>query len=182
MSVESPAKPAVKKAATAGHSSECAAAAARRTPLVDTMNIDRQSRDRFAELLRHFAAGRMTNDEYEDTADSLVRSKDVALRELWWAMWPTYDDLHEHRLTGKYKLPPQGRRTIARMVLFLHSDLPYEWPVPSRLLALLLNVLTLGFWSRFADNIDATLWPFFRGEDLARAAAQPRLLGGTRYR
>ena len=94
------------------------------------MNVDRQSRDRYAELLRHFAAGRLTNDQYEDATAPLLRSEDLALRELWWAVWQTYDDLHEHRLTGKYKLPPEGRKTVARMVSFLHSDLPYEWPVP----------------------------------------------------
>jgi hypothetical protein len=148
------------------------------------MNVNRESRNRFAELLRHFAAGRLTNDEYEDATTALMRSEDLALRELWWAVWHTYDDLHEHRLTGKYKLPPEGRTIVARMVLFLHSDLPYEWPVPSRLLHLLLIVLTLGLWGlvsrRLGGDIDWELWPFFRPEDLAKAAAQPRLLGGAR--
>ena len=29
--------------------------------------IDKKGRKKFAELLRHFAAGRITNDEFEDT-------------------------------------------------------------------------------------------------------------------
>jgi hypothetical protein len=148
------------------------------------MDIDRQSRDGYAELLRHFAVGRLTNDQYEDAAEAYLGSADLALRELWWVMWPTYDDLHEHRLTGKWKLPPEGRTTVARMVLFLHSDLPYEWPVVPRLVALLLNVLTLGRWSRrhhaSKRGGHRDVWPFFRAEDLARAVAHPRLLGGAR--
>ena len=145
---------------------------------------DRQSRDRYAELLRHFAAGRLTNDEYEDACSACLSSPDLALRELWWEMWHAYDDLHEHRLTGKYELLREGRTTVARMVLFLHSDLPYEWPVPSRLLGLLLNVLTLGLWGRICRSSgnggDRDVWPFFRADDLARAGAHPRLLGGAR--
>src|SRR5688500_7396013 len=112
------------------------------------MDIDRQSRDRYAELLRHFAAGRLTNVEYDDASDAYIAAGDVALSEIWWQMWQTYDDIREHRLTGKDELPREGRTDVARMVLFLHSDLPYEWPVPSRLLGLLLNVFTLGLWGR----------------------------------
>jgi hypothetical protein len=149
------------------------------------MNVDRQSRHRYAELLRHFAAGQLTNDQYEDATEHLMRSEDLALRELWWTMWSTYDDLREHRLTGEYKLPPEGRATVARMVLFLHSDLPYEWPVPWRFLGMLLNVCTLGLWGFLSrrqgnDDIVWSVWPFFRANDLAKAAARPRLLGGAR--
>ena len=53
-----------------------------------------------------------------------------------------------------------------------------------RMLHLLLIVLTLGLWGlvscRLGDDIDWELWPFLRAEDLAKAAAQPRLLGGAR--
>lgn len=148
------------------------------------MNLDRKSRDRYAEVLRHFAAGRLTNYEYEYACEAYRASPDLALRELWWGMWPVYSDLREYRLTGKYRLLPEGRTTVARMVMFLHTDLPYEWPVSAGLLGCLLNVLTLGFWGRIygssGGSCDRDVWPFFRAEDLARAIARPRLLGGTR--
>lgn len=149
------------------------------------MNIDRQIRDRYAELLRHFAAGRLTNDQYEDASDWCLESPDPALRALWRAMWSTCDDLHEHRLTGEYELSRDGRATVARMVLFLRSDLPYEWPTAFRSLGiLLLNLLTLGLWSRIqpppVGSGDEAVWPFFRAEDLAQAATRPRFLGAAR--
>lgn len=39
--------------------------------------IDRQRRDQFAELLRHFAAGLITNDEYEIRMGVLFRGLSV---------------------------------------------------------------------------------------------------------
>ncbi len=148
------------------------------------MDIDRQSRDHYAELLRHFASGRLTNTEYDEASEAYVAARDLALSEIWWQMWYTYDDLHEHRLTGKHELPREGRTDVARMVVFLHSDLPYEWPVPSRLLGCLLNAITLGVWGRVfrpsTGGGDEAVWPFFRADDFARAVARPRLLGGAR--
>ncbi|HZN64598.1 MAG TPA: hypothetical protein VFB66_04810 [Tepidisphaeraceae bacterium] len=70
------------------------------------------------------------------------------------------------------------------MVVFLHSDLPYEWPSASRTLGtLLLKILTFGMWGRdqtLPRTGDSDVWPFFKGEDLSRAVAEPRLLAGRR--
>jgi hypothetical protein len=133
-------------------------------------------------VLRHFAAGRLTNDEYEDASHPWKASPDRAVRAIWWEMWQTYDDLHPHRLTGQYALRRDGRRTVARMVLFLHADVPYEWPSASRTLRmLLLKILTFGVWGRGETRTgDSEVWPFFKADDLCRAVAKPQLLAGRR--
>ena len=91
--------------------------------------IDRASRDALAELARHFLAGRITNRELEN---SLPSSRDRAIRQIWWnALWGLYDDFHEHRLVGRYYIPRDSRADLARCILFLKTDLEYEWtPYP----------------------------------------------------
>jgi hypothetical protein len=65
-------------------------------------SIDVESRKKLAQLLRGFAAGLMTNDEFEAR---LPRLNDVASRQVFAeGAWTLYDDLHEHRLTGKWRL------------------------------------------------------------------------------
>lgn len=144
------------------------------------MSVDRHSRDRYAEILRHFAAGRLTNFEYEDACECFLRTPDRAVREIWWAMWHLYDDLKEHRMTGTHELPSTTRAIVVRSVVFLHSDLVFEWPRMGPL-RFVLYVITLGRLGRPArpTGSDWELWPFFRPEDLAGCVARPRLLGGA---
>src|SRR3954469_3482873 len=88
--------------------------------------IDARARRQAAEVYRHFAAGRLSNDELEA---SLPSSREWALDDIWFrGMWPFYDDFHEHRLSGPYRLTPEGRRYVARIVLFLRGCHPYRWP------------------------------------------------------
>ena len=154
------------------------------------MTVDRERRDKLAELLRHFAAGRITNDQWDDAALPLVKTEDPALLTAWGQMWHTYDDLHEHRLTGKHELPDEWRKLVARLILFLYSDLPYEWPVNRRWRRweVVLTLLTLGLFNPnpplphpMQDPANRAIWPFRRESDLARvSASRPRLLGGAR--
>lgn len=91
--------------------------------------VDRIARDKYAELLRHFAAGLMTNREYEDRYAAIVRfTNDEALRAAFWCVWFTYDDLHEHRMTGRHRLGRPARREMAKIVLFLNTRTEYQWP------------------------------------------------------
>ena len=138
------------------------------------------ARVRLSELLRHLVAGQITNDEFEDRGPG--DSGDPAIREVRYAAWFLYDDLREYRLAGQDKLPDDVRSDVARWVLFLHSDLEYEYPLHGPLASLafvVANLLTLGMlgrlWRRqFRDKQD--LWPFFRREDLAAAISRPVLL------
>ena len=88
--------------------------------------IDRAARDRAALLLRRFAAGRLTNDDFVDAFPS--SKTDPALRAVDQRAWALYDDFRTHRLTGRHALAPAGRREVARWVLFLQSDVEYTWP------------------------------------------------------
>ena len=53
---------------------------------------------------------------------------DRALRALSTAIWGLYDDRHEHTMSGRYALTPEGYDALTRFALFADSDLPYEWP------------------------------------------------------
>ncbi|MHC4153518.1 MAG: DUF1707 domain-containing protein [Planctomycetota bacterium] len=103
--------------------------------------VDREARDKTAELLRHFAAGRITNDEFEDGLPS--KSKDPAIGGICWAAWFLYDDLKEHKLIRRHAVTKDGKRHIARWVVFLKSDLEYEWDDSTVFTGLLLSTLLL---------------------------------------
>src|SRR5436189_6130695 len=128
--------------------------------------VDSAARKEYAALLRHFAAGLITNREFEMRMPDW---REIALREIDWAVWPAYDDFHEHKLVGKYQVTPEGREFIARMILFLRSDLPYRWPPVtglSQLPAVLVSLLTLGWFGRWwyrhrAPDGDQSVWPFY---------------------
>jgi hypothetical protein len=145
------------------------------------MNIDITSRRAAASLLRQFASGRLTNDEFEDRWPD---SPDPALCAVREAAWFLYSDLRAYRLDGANRLPFAVRRQVARWVLFLHSDLPYEWPVATRtekLVRSIAGLLTMSVATRLWKTArqvaeDAEVWPFFRRVDYRRALRVPRLL------
>jgi hypothetical protein len=144
--------------------------------------VDRKARNGYAELLRHFAAGRVLNWHYEDASDAFTDSDDPAIFRVFGAMWPAYCDIRKHYMTGEHCLDKSGRAIVARYILFLHSDREYEWPVPGRW-RLFLNLLTLGIWGLLnplpQSGGDEAVWPFFRRSDLEEEAARPRLLAGS---
>ena len=146
--------------------------------------IDRPSRDHYAELLRHFVAGQMTNFEYEDRFDGIAETLDVedpAVHEIFQAMWVTYCDMRKHKMTGRDALVGDNRHTAARFILFLHSDLPYEWPTSS-LKGCLLNLLTVGLYGKLKrpdstrEKGDMAVWPFYRTTDFEQAKQNPQLM------
>lgn len=145
--------------------------------------VDRQARDGYAELLRHFAAGRVLNRHYEDASNAFVVSDDPAVFAVFWAVWPAYCDIRNHYMTDTHRLNREQRHLVARCILFLHSDHEYEWPVPSGK-RVLMNLLTLGIYGRLhplpPSSGDQEVWPFFRRSDLEQEAARPRFLIAAR--
>ena len=104
--------------------------------------VDREPRRKYAELIRQFISGRMTNDEYEDRFEAIEVSRDDhAVSEIYRQVWFLYDDFKTHRMTGKHRLNNAGRRQTAQIVLFLQSDREYNWPQGS--LAGCLSLLLL---------------------------------------
>jgi hypothetical protein len=89
----------------------------------------RIARQRLAERLRQLASGRITNDEFDNNAcRGSGETPDGAAWEVYRFAWCFYDDLYQHRLRGRNRLSPMQRRAFARCVLFLRTELPYEWP------------------------------------------------------
>lgn len=88
--------------------------------------IDRQARDIAADTLRDFMEGSISNDEYER---KYPRSKsDPALWEIWMQVWFFYSDVRTHKLTRKHTLNDERRAFMERCILFLRSDVEFEWP------------------------------------------------------
>jgi hypothetical protein len=148
--------------------------------------IDRAGRDRLAESIHQLAAGVLTNHEFEDKGE--FQSPDSAIRAVFWGgPWLLYDDFRNYRLRGKYRLRPAVRKDAARWVLFLKSDLPYEWPLAqpglSTVLRAVANLATLGLVARraqrkFERRGDITVWPFLRRSDYEAALRIPPYLNG----
>lgn len=84
-------------------------------------------RRRYAELLRQFMSGRMTNYEYDDRADDFIfhSRADDALDRVYEVAWLTYCDIRKHRMTDPdRRLPKAARRCVARWIVFLRSGAP----------------------------------------------------------
>lgn len=82
-----------------------------------------QVRCRYAEALRHFLAGRLTTDEYEDVYFDLESryQRDEGVWAVFACVWHLYDDLIPHRMTGRHRLGREARCHLARWVVFLRS-------------------------------------------------------------
>jgi hypothetical protein len=139
--------------------------------------IDREWRDRVACALRRFASGRLHRYEFDRVMWGAARSADSAVvavdDEIEWA----FLNYGPNRLVGRHALTAEQRRNVARWVLFLRSDEPYEWPVRgSELLAILRAIRTLGkswraneeAWERAGER---ALWPFVSAGQLANVAS-----------
>jgi hypothetical protein len=153
---------------------------------MDATEIDIAARRKAAEIYRHFAAGLLTNDQMED---SLPKSSERGLHDIFFCgIWPLYDDLHEHKLTGRYRLTPEGRDHVARIILFLHSSLPYRWPRSTGwrgLIDVLVALPTLGLFrpARLrlrASGGDESVWPFFTRTEYESALEHPPFLHATK--
>jgi hypothetical protein len=140
--------------------------------------VDRGARDELGRAIRRLVAGLITNDQFQDGLSACVlRSRDLGVQSVRSAAWGLYDDLHEHRLEGRYAIGKTGRRLVAHWILFLKSDLEYEWPnlVGWRRLVLALpNLLTVGAIGRLVRwwhdrRGRASAWPFIRTSDLHAA-------------
>ena len=84
---------------------------------MDLTMVDRASRDELARAIRRLVAGLITNDEFENALSARVlRTRDLGVQSIRLAAWHLYDDLHEHRLEGRYALGKVGRRLVAHSI------------------------------------------------------------------
>ena len=90
--------------------------------------ITRHARDVAADLLRQLAEGMISNDEYERRYPAA--KDDSALQAIFAVVWLFYSDTSDHTLTGQYSLNDDNRLLFQRCILFLKSDLEFQWPLP----------------------------------------------------
>jgi hypothetical protein len=129
----------------------------------------------FAALLRRFYNGRITNDELEDASWPLVQ-RDHAVAEIFkLGAWSSYSDNREYRLVGRDALSRDGRREVARWILFLKTDKAYVWPQWPHFskhfsMFLLITAILLGaLWHGWIGALLAFLfvtWPLAYGDNL----------------
>ena len=137
--------------------------------------MDRKARRQIADALRAFAAGQITNDEFEerwpDSDDPLVR----VAEDYGWCLYPDHKPVFAK---GEYALSKTAKAEIARLVLMLRSDKGFPWPRPEP--SKTLNMLTLGSarrrWARThgekAKAMDLASWPFTSRQALKREAKE----------
>lgn len=128
--------------------------------------VDRDARDIAAQALREFADGSISNREYERR---FPKSKDdPALRSIYTNVWFCYSDTSEHTLNGKHALSKENRAILDRCMLFLKSDLEFQWPATKlRLWYPLLRLIGLGriVNRRLEKEMsvgDVDVWPFLK--------------------
>ena len=147
------------------------------------MAVDRKARRLYAQLIRRFLANEITNREYEDGVPD-THEDDQGIWQIYDELWAFYDDIGTHKLEGKHALDQEGRELFERCILFLESDLEYEWPKRnplgciSNLLWVIPDTLTWGRLGNWRENRlkkkmermegDHEVWPFFRKEDFEK--------------
>lgn len=128
--------------------------------------IDKARRKQLAFYLRQLSVGNITNDDYEKNIrkhisygwlpEQYYRAKQAATDDHAFVpildmSWGLYSDLKKHYLKGGYELNNEQLNVIARCILFLQSDLEYEWPEHKisiariSLVDWLLTIVTLGY-------------------------------------
>lgn len=135
--------------------------------------VDRKARDEAAAAIQKLIEGSISNDEYE--RKSRRNKQDAGLEAVSILVWNFYSDLSEHKLIGKYSLTDDQRTLLQRCVLFLKSDLEFEWPRPKiGLRFLVIRLLGFGWVLDRQDEKqtaagDINVWPFIRTTDYEKA-------------
>jgi hypothetical protein len=93
------------------------------------------ARHAYAQLLRQFHSGRMTNFEYEDRYSEIERTlgSDRLIDDIYLVNWHSYCDIQLHRMVGKWKLSRTTRRYLAQAVLMLKTGFEAEPLTPEQL-------------------------------------------------
>ena len=145
--------------------------------------IDFAARKEAAELARRFVAGQISNFEFENNFPS---SKDPAMWAIEDTLWCFYNDSEEHQLKGKWSVPEETKELMLRWVMFLYSDIEYEWPkisYPG------VRPIQYGMFGKlfnrhkkqhaFLNSGDIEFWPFINKESFERSKNNPSLLAGS---
>ena len=152
------------------------------------MTVDREARDRVAVDLRRLVTGRMINVEFDDRYYRRWKeSQDLAVSEIAKFAWGLYGSDRSYRLKGRHAVAPEAKRAAARAILFLHTNLEYQWPVQPeiKLRWLLLPGCYLvlwiaALWGSFVSRLSGAWGIVFMG--LAAVPVVFWLVGRSRFR
>jgi len=162
-------------------------------PLPNSDVVDRAARDDAVIMLRRFANGQITSDFFQDEAPVTA---DAAVHAIWDTAWLYYDDLKEHKLIGRHRLHSDAKRAWMRWMIFLDTDLLYEWPPirhPGNQPCVSGREGMIG-WVRGLFGVQARqsnaegfmaaghypVWPFIKASDYKTALATPRRLAAKK--
>ncbi|MCL2661475.1 MAG: hypothetical protein FWD64_13285 [Acidobacteriaceae bacterium] len=143
--------------------------------------------------MRRFLCCETTNDEYDAEYPhpemfGRCSNADPAIRAIWNISWFWYDDIETHKLEGKHELTPETKEIAERCCLFLASDSRYKWrktkftSIGGIVTGIFCSVFTAlrlkrtrptvyGEFAQFLNQPegDASVWPFFRRDELVAA-------------
>jgi len=128
--------------------------------------VNRHTRDIAADVLQEFMEGSISNREYDRRFPKT--KDDPALWAIYSNTWFCYSDTSEHTLTGKHALNDERRAILARCLMFLRSDLEFQWPPPKfRPWYGILRLLGLGRTLKRREQEemsigDVDVWPFLK--------------------
>ena len=141
-------------------------------------------RESAAKTLERFLNCEITN---EDFMEAFPQDRDdPALLAVGDVAWFCYSEDRTHKLAGKHEPPAELRHLLENAVLFLQTELEYEWP-PYRFVSLKNGFLKLlGMRSmverqfeEFKRAGDWEVWPFLRRSDYTEASNRAASIPGT---
>jgi len=145
--------------------------------------VNRSKRLCAKSLLERFLACQITNDDFNDSFP--CDKADGALEAIYCNIWPYYSENRTHKLDGKHALQPEVEELFRRCVVFLASNLEYEWP-PYEWIDLKYGFMRLfasskkidDQFERFKARGEFAVWPFIRQSDYLaclRRAGSPQV-------
>ena len=151
--------------------------------------IDKIARSRARRLLKRVALGKITNFECENEFyDLFPRSSDPVIFALFRTVWGMSGD-SECSLAPLFLRGSELRKRLCRWIVFLKTDLEYEWPkerlspglrdiCPPTWFDRLLGMISPTTWAtrEFCSLGNHKVWPFLREADFnaARLACAER--------
>ncbi len=148
--------------------------------------IDRKARNSIAEATRHYLSGLSTNFVFDDTIFD-IKSGDPSIRAIQDQLWLIYDDLREHKHEGQWLLSKDQREIVLRIIMFLKSDVEYQWPIVPGWYVGLRPVIWLVTFSigakyldqmyNFQDKLD--VWPFKDQIEIKETQNDPKYLASA---
>ena len=143
--------------------------------------VDRVNRNKLAESCRHYSSCLIDNFEF-DKINFELESEDRAVTEITRNLWFLYDDIRNHRNSGKFKMDDAQEKLLKRIILFLKSDMEYRWFHPSMLSVIkkqLKKIFRINAEIQLEDELikgDIEFWPFCSKEGFDLALLEPKYL------